>query len=500
MGMRFAVFGCGNSRWVKTFQKVPTEIADALRKLGGKEVTPIGKGDANLYIDDDWSKWKSQCWKDFTKAVGLKLSPPGSKAGTTDDDLNEPPPAPQFKVMAAASATAGKSWNDADYRARMDTYCRSQPLAISGSKIIHAKVLKNEELQAKDSPRSTRHIELEVGLGGENKPLYNVGDHLGVYPQNPTHLVTKLLSLLQLDPSTLFTLQPSSEEKLTAFEPFPTPCTLQHALESYTDITSALSRSTLKILVRILKAAKSGAKDDIAGLEKIAMDENGYTAWKKGEDNTIVHVLEKFPSLRAALMKGTSAATSTPTTSTSAGSSLTLTAASWLFDLLPRLQPRMYSISSSPLKHASVVHITVAVNERFHPTTNQKITGCASTWLSKLAPGSVISVFVNASTTFRPPAKLETPVIMVGPGTGLAPFRGFLQHKEQQTKTFNSSLLGPWLLYFGCRNASEDYLYHSELVHFSNTLKLTDLRVAFSRQDPNAKVYVQQLLKEDKKR
>ncbi|KAJ3080109.1 hypothetical protein HK102_003297, partial [Quaeritorhiza haematococci] len=485
--VKFAVFGCGNSRWVRTFQKVPSEIVDVLKKLGGTEVTPMGKGDANLYIDDDWAKWKDQFWKDVTKAVGLNLlvQNSGNKAA---DELNEPPPTPPFKVFTATH-TVGTSWAiDADYQARMDTYYRSQPLAISGSKIIHAKVLKNEELQTKDSPRSTRHIEIEVGLGADKKPLYNVGDHLGVYPRNPAHLVAKLASLLQLDPSTLFILQPSSEGKLP-IEPFPTPCTLQHALESYTDITGALSPSTLKILVRILKAAKSDATEDIAALEKIATDEVAYAAWKKAQDNTIVHVLEKFPSLCAALMKS-------PTDASTGGP---LTAASWLFDLLPRLQPRMYSISSSPLQHASAVHVTVAVNERFHPTTKEKITGLSSTWLSKLAPGSVISVFINAST-FRPPAKLETPVIMVGPGTGLAPFRGFLQHKEEQTKTFNLSLLGPWLLYFGCRNSSEDYLYHSELERYSSDLKLTDLRVAFSRQDPNTKVYVQHLLKEDKKR
>lgn len=132
-----------------------------------------------------------------------------------------------------------------------------------------------------------------------------------------------------------------------------------------------------------------------------------------------------------------------------------------LCELLPRLQPRYYSISSSSKLHATTVHVT-AVLVQYDTPTGRTNKGVATTYLAKKHPTTAdplprIPIFIRKSQ-FRLPTKTETPIIMVGPGTGLAPFRGFIQERDlarQEGKT-----IGETILYFGCRKKSEDFIYH----------------------------------------
>lgn len=150
---------------------------------------------------------------------------------------------------------------------------------------------------------------------------------------------------------------------------------------------------------------------------------------------------------------------------------------------LRKLQPRLYSISSSPKAHPGEVHLTVGVVRYDKDGTPHK--GVASTYLAeRLAIGDTTGVFVHTSPHFRPPADLSLPVIMVGPGTGIAPFRAFLEERGATGAT------GKNWLFFGDQKRATDFLYHDQIIGWLEKGHLTRLDTAFSR-DQAEKVYVQ---------
>merc|ERR1712117_689580 len=173
-----------------------------------------------------------------------------------------------------------------------------------------------------------------------------------------------------------------------------------------------------------------------------------------------------------------------------------------ILELLPRLQPRFYSIASSAKVHPTSVHICGVVVE-YNTSTGRTNKGVATTWLRDKTPGDSgdrdtgdqeyprVPVFVRRSQ-FRLPNRPGTPVIMIGPGTGLAPFRGFIQERAWQKS--QGKPVGPTVLYFGCRNKSQDYIYQDELEKFVEDGVLS-LHTAFSR-DQEHKVYVSDRMRE----
>jgi sulfite reductase (NADPH) flavoprotein alpha-component len=161
--------------------------------------------------------------------------------------------------------------------------------------------------------------------------------------------------------------------------------------------------------------------------------------------------------------------------------------ASELLSVLKRLQPRLYSIASSPKAHAGEVHLTVAAVRYNNGRRNRK--GVSSTFLADRAHDVSVPVFVQKSAHFRPPRSGDTPMIMVGPGTGVAPFRGFLHERSARGATGRN-----WL-FFGEQHAATDFYYRDELESMQQSGLLTRLDLAFSR-DQADKVYVQDRMRE----
>ncbi|MGI8604763.1 MAG: diflavin oxidoreductase [Verrucomicrobiales bacterium] len=150
---------------------------------------------------------------------------------------------------------------------------------------------------------------------------------------------------------------------------------------------------------------------------------------------------------------------------------------------LRRLQPRLYSIASSPRAHPGEVHLCVGVVRYYQNEQPHK--GVASTFLAdRLANGETAPVFIHCSPHFRLPADSETPIVMVGPGTGIAPFRAFLEDRAL------TAARGRNWLFFGDQHAATDFLYRDELEHFLRRGVLHRLDAAFSRDQPR-KIYVQ---------
>lgn len=298
---------------------------------------------------------------------------------------------------------------------------------------------------------------------------YEAGDHVAVYPQNNSELVEKIGQLLNANLDTVFTLK-NLDEDSSKKTPFPCPTTYRTALTYYVDITSTPRTHVLK---EISDYAANEEHKELLKKMSSSSDEGKalYSDWIIKSCRSIVHVLEDLDSVKPSV--------------------------DHLLELLPRLQARYYSISSSAKMHPDSIHITAVVIE-YETKTGRTNRGVATSWLKEklvlpdiAAP--IVPIFVRRSQ-FRLPNKPQVPVIMIGPGTGLAPFRGFIQ--ERQLMIQENKPVGETILYFGCRKKAEDYLYQEELEGYCESKAITKLYLAFSREQAE-KVYVTHLLKQN---
>ncbi|CAN0395572.1 unnamed protein product, partial [Ectocarpus sp. 13 AM-2016] len=330
----------------------------------------------------------------------------------------------------------------------------------------------NRELRAQTpGVGSTRHVEID--LQGTSVG-YHTADNLAVLPLNDATRAEKLCAQLGYDPDSFFTLEHGDNHKPV----FPTPCTVRDAFLRFMDIMAIPRRSLLEQLTPYLE-------DDA---EREAMH---LLSSKEGKEEYHREVEEPGWTLADLILERFS--------------SLSMTLDHFLH-VVPHLHPRYYTISSSSSVSPSRVHITVAVLEQDR-SQGRLYRGICSSFLSSREPhggatvegatidssGSKCRVFVREST-FRLPADSSIPIIMIGPGTGVAPMRALLQERAWQKEQGLS--VGRNVLYFGCRCRDQDYIYRDELEAYQADGTLDSLRLAFSREG-SSKVYVQHLLRED---
>ncbi|MFE5792097.1 molybdopterin-dependent oxidoreductase [Streptomyces sp. NPDC056503] len=297
----------------------------------------------------------------------------------------------------------------------------------------------NRLLSLPGSQKEVRRFSFDT-RGGEL--AYEAGDALGVWPANSTELVAEWLALTGLDPS-----EPIAAGGDGGAETLP----LAEALRTRLDI-SRITPDLLRFVAErtgnqeLKRLLRPGHKDELA-------------KWSWG--------------LQAADLIG-----SHP---------VRASAAEWT-GVLKRLQPRLYSISSSPLAHPSEVSLTVSV-VRYANDRGRDRTGVCSAYLADHADDGPVQVFVQRSPHFRPPADPAAPLVMVGPGTGVAPFAGFLEDRQARGHTGRN-----WL-FFGEQREATDFYYREELEGHLASGHLDRLDTAFSR-DQRAKVYVQDRMRE----
>ncbi len=302
-------------------------------------------------------------------------------------------------------------------------YSRDNPLS--------ARLVSSTQLTHPDAPKDTRHVVIDLLDSGLT---YEPGDSLGILPQNDHDLVSAVL--LQLGRTGGETVTLASGQRAS----------LRGALQR--EYTLSRSRPDLFALL----AGHATAEDERAALTQIlAASENPLASADLAE------VLDRFPSARPPLVD--------------------------LLATLARLQPRLYSISSSQRAHPSEVHLTVSV-VRFESQGRWR-SGVASNFLGvRSLPGDEVRVYLQRSPKFRLPADPAAPIIMIGPGTGIAPFRAFLEECAATGR------IGKSWLFFGNQHFDYDFLYKDELTRFLDAGTLTKLDLAFSR-DGVEKVYVQ---------
>jgi sulfite reductase (NADPH) flavoprotein alpha-component len=296
-----------------------------------------------------------------------------------------------------------------------------------------ARIIRAVNLNRPGSEKATYHVELELGRHG---PTYRVGDSLGLYPENCPTLVDEVIEALGAQGDEPVTLASWSAT------------TLRAALISH----SGLSEVTDGLLERLADAATD--LDEARQLRELLDDDLPIA----GSD--VLDVLRRFPSAR-------------------------INASDFINALAP-IQPRLYSIASSPNRHQGQVHLTVRrVCYEFGGRSRK---GVASTMLAdRVSPGSLVRVFVQKAHGFTLPDDPETPILMIGPGTGIAPFRAFLHERDAVGARGKS-----WLV-FGDQRRGTDFLYEDELTDFLQRGVLTRLDTAFSR-DQDHKLYVQHRL------
>lgn len=296
-----------------------------------------------------------------------------------------------------------------------------------------AAVLDKIQLHGKGSDRQTIHLELIAPVSGLE---FQPGDSAGVLPVNSSVLIREVLQQTGL----------SADEKVVVGG---VEKTLYEAL--YRD--AELSKITPDVVGRYLVLAPNEK------LKELSQQPDKFKEYLEGRD--IVDLLQDFPA------------------------SVTATQ---LIKLLRALQPRYYSIASSPKAYPGELHLTVAVVN--YKNAGRDKQGTCSTFLSEIAEeNEQVPIFIESNPAFRLPVNDATPIIMIGAGTGIAPYRAFVQHRELAESAGKS-----WL-FFGNRNFESEFLYQTEWQNFLKTGALTKMDVAFSR-DGDKKVYVQHKLLE----
>ncbi|KAK3930967.1 NADPH--cytochrome P450 reductase [Frankliniella fusca] len=446
-GLNYAVFGLGNKTY-EYYNEVAKYVDKRLEELGATRVYELGMGDDDANIEDDFITWKEGFWPAVCEYFGIE---------TMGEDVS----VRQYKLTEHSDIDPSRLYNGEV--ARLHSFVNQRPPFDTKNPFL-ANIKVNRELH-KTGDRQCMHLEFDIE---GSKMRYDAGDHLALYPVNHTELVNKLGKLLDADLDTAITLTNTDEES-SKKHPFPCPTTYRTALTYYLDITSNPRTHVLKELAEYTKNNK---EQEMLRLMASTSPEGKalYQKWINQDNRNIIHILEDLPSCKPEI--------------------------DHICELLPRLQCRYYSISSSPKLYPTTVHVTAVVVEYETPTKRIN-KGVATTWLREMKPVDpekkhLVPVFIRKSQ-FRLPTRTQTPIIMIGPGTGLAPFRGFIQ--ERALAVEEGKPVGETILYFGCRKRSEDFLYEEELTEYEKKGVLK-LHLAFSR-DQAKKVYVTHKLQEN---
>jgi sulfite reductase (NADPH) flavoprotein alpha-component len=351
-------------------------------------------------------------------------------AVTCDVDVDEPFEAWKADLLArlaqssSGNGTAPASAAKEAAPVAASTYHRDNPFLAE----LKEKRVLTQDVSSK--------LTLHMGFSLEGSDLsYDAGDALGVIAKNDPALVADILQCAGL----------SGDERVEL--PKTGPRSILDALSHDLQIT----RLSRKLVDGFAKA------DNVSVLLGLLVPEQQTHLDRYMYDRGVIDLLTEYPGVIAGAQQ--------------------------LVDLLPKLAPRLYSISSSPKAHAGEVHATVAV-VRYRSHNRERGGVCSTMFADRTEIGARLGVYIQQNKKFRLPADTNAPVIMIGPGTGIAPFRGFLNERcAVGAKGRN------WL-FFGERSAATDYLYREELERMSTCGVLTRLDTAFSR-DQAHKIYVQ---------
>ncbi|XP_052433107.1 P450 (cytochrome) oxidoreductase b isoform X1 [Carassius gibelio] len=448
-GVKYTVFALGNKTY-EHYNAMGKYVDQRLSELGAQRIFDLGMGDDDGNLEEDFVSWREQFWPAVCEHFGVEAT--GEESSIR-----------QYELKVHSDVNMNKVYTGE--LGRLKSFESQKPPFDSKNPFL-APVTVNRKLN-KAGDRHLMHLELDIT---GSRIRYESGDHVAVYPVNDSVIVSRIGDLLGVDLDTVISLNNLDEES-NKKHPFPCPTTYRTALTHYLDITNPPRTNVLYELAQYATDPKE--QENMRRMASSSAEGKAlYQSWVLDSCRNILAVLEDLPSLRPPI--------------------------DHLCELLPRLQARYYSIASSSKVHPNSIHICAVVVE-YETKTGRVNKGVATNWLKNKTPTdnghkATVPMYIRKSQ-FRLPFKSTNPVIMIGPGTGIAPFMGFVQERgwlKEQGKE-----VGETVLYYGCRYKNEDFLYQEELEEFEKTGVLTELNVAFSR-DQTEKVYVQHLLKKNK--
>ncbi|KFF02848.1 bifunctional cytochrome P450/NADPH--P450 reductase [Chryseobacterium luteum] len=389
-GVQYAVFGCGNTDWNKTYQAIPTFIDDRLHELGAKRLISRGEADAKHDLFGDFDRWYESLWPDLANHFSLQVNTI-KEAGSY--------------VIEVVNDVRSTILNEPDMKRGI--------------------VIVNEELVEMQVPnaRSKRHLEIALPDG----MTYRSGDYLSVLPLNPEDKVTALLKRFHLDYDTQVIVK---TDNINTPLPNGYPVKAGDLISQYVELNQVATQKQIDKLT-----AYTLCPPERIRLAQYASDES-YKSEVLNKRLSLTDLLQLNPACEVQFEV--------------------------FLEMLPAMKPRRYSISSSPLWNKNHCTLTVAVTNApaFSGLGNYK--GTASGYLADLPVGSGITVKVKPSPeAFHLPEDISQPLVMIGAGSGIAPFRGFIQ--ERAIQKANGEPVGEMLLFFGCRAENVDFLYKDQL-------------------------------------
>lgn len=428
-GINYTVFGCGNRDWASTFQAVPRLLDRKLEEFGARRVYPRGEGDARDDFDGQFQVWYEPLWTKVATELGVDLG---------KLEAAESQPLYALEILPGEQMSPFVDTLDAN------------PMTVLVNRELHTKQGPNP------SERSTRHIELQLPAAA----TYRAGDHLGVIPHNGEALVKRVAERFGFERDGYIRLRRTSNRK--TFLPVDQTISVYRLLSDYVELQDVATRKDIQTLVDYTECPPEKAR-----LQALVGDDEASVARYKEEvlarRKSLIDLLEESPACELPL--------------------------NVYLELLSPLRPRYYSISSSPLQEPKACSITVGVVEAPARSGHGTFQGVCSNYLQRQAEDGVIYAFVkDTKSFFRLPEDPSTPLIMIGPGTGLAPFRGFLQERAAQKA--QGQTIGESLLFFGCRHPEQDFIYQDELKAFADQ-GVTRIMPCFSRLPGQPKTYVQ---------
>ncbi|KFH68951.1 hypothetical protein MVEG_05753 [Podila verticillata NRRL 6337] len=479
--LHFVMFGLGNKTY-EHYNSVCRKVDEKLTNLGATRIGERGEGDDDGSLEEDFLSWKDDMWKAVCDFVGIDFSAAGL-SGPRQATYKVLEYTPE-EVQQLTKIFHGEHHENKISVGSRPTYDAKNPCS--------APISVSRELFAASADRHCLHMEIDIAGSGIT---YQAGDHIAIWPVNAEDQVLKLANVMNLSAKLDAVVTVSNTDPASTKLPFPVPTTYRTILRNYLDITAPPSRAFIGQLVPFAPNETSSQ-----ALAKLGEDKEAFRLQVADARRSVATVLERI-----------------------LGQNQTIEIP---FDLLiesvPRLQARYYSISSSPKAYPTSIHLTAVVLD-YKPAVAPKETvyGLATNYLhvchahlnkaelSATLPkydisgpqGSFLThdhvkvpIHVRHSN-FKLPRNSAVPVVMVGPGTGVAPFRGFIQDRAQDAK--NGKKTGATVLFFGCRREDEDYLYRDEWDELMAQLGAgSRVITALSRQPGVPKTYVQQSMKE----
>ncbi|KAI9930562.1 hypothetical protein ASPWEDRAFT_171188 [Aspergillus wentii DTO 134E9] len=468
--LKYVAFGLGNNTY-EHYNAMVRQIDAALTKMGAQRIGSAGEGDDGAgTMEEDFLAWKEPMWVALSEAMGLQEREAVYEPVfcVNEDESQSPEDDTVFLGEPTQAHLEGRA---------KGPYSAHNPFI--------APIVESRELfTVKD--RNCLHM--EISIAGSNLS-YQTGDHIAVWPTNAGAEVDRFLQVFGIE-NKRHTVINIKGIDVTAKVPIPAPTTYDAAVRYYMEVCAPVSRQFVSSLAAF-------APDDEVKAEIVRL----------GNDKDYFHekITDKCYNIAQALQSITS-------------KTFTNVPFSLLIEGLNKLQPRYYSISSSSLVQKDKISITAVVESVRLPGASHVVKGVTTNYLLALKQkqngdpepdphgltysitgprnkydGIHVPVHVRHSN-FKLPSDPTKPIIMVGPGTGVAPFRGFIQ--ERAALAAKGEEVGTTLLFFGCRNSKEDFLYKDEFKTFQDQLgdKLKII-TAFSRES-SQKVYVQHRLRE----